>query len=173
MLTFLEWMHQLNEGFTVPPQREGDLVYFGVHDVLDQDDKKPLDLRNIGHNVSRIDSVGNGHVVVQRPQKSRHRGMKKMMHKDDGLLKIPTGHLQQIPDELVVGGDANHKLFIYAPGNYHRRMIDRKNRRMMAADSLPQPALPAPSNYDDASDSYPGQSNGPAYPSRPWRNDLG
>lgn len=129
--TFLEWVNQLDEGFLTPQQREGDAVFFGIHDLAG-----PIDVRKMGHCISPIRSVGHGHVLVEKPQKTRHRGMKKMMSKDGGLLKLATGSLQRVPDELVIGGDGSHKLYMYMPGDYHKNMAKRLDKKMMAADSL-------------------------------------
>lgn len=130
MLTFLEWVGQLEEGFMSPQQNVGDSVCFGIHDL-----DGPIDVAKMRHCISPIQSVNKGHVLVERPQKTRHRGMKKMMSKDSGLLKVASGSLHKVPDEMVIGGDGTHKLFLYMPGDYHKGMAKRIDKKMMAADA--------------------------------------
>lgn len=127
MRTFLEWVGDLNEGFLSPEQQAGDSVFFGIHDL-----QGPVDVRTMGHCLSPIQGVGRGHVLVERPQRTRHRGMRKMMSKDTGLLKIATGSLKRIPDEMVIGGDATHKYYLYMPGDYHRRLARQVDRKLQS-----------------------------------------
>jgi hypothetical protein len=138
MLTFIEWVSQLQEGFLTPQQSEGDLVCFGVHDL----DGRPIDVKKMRHCISPIQSVGKGHVLVERPQKTRHRGMKKMMSKDGNLLKIPTGSLHKVPGDMVNGSDSN--VFLYMPGKYHRGLAGKADRKMMSAGNpmTGQPPVP-------------------------------
>lgn len=129
--TFLEWVNTLEEGFLTPQQSEGDQVFFGIHDL-----DGPIDITKMSHCVSPIRSIGNGHVLVERPQKTRHRGMRKMMSKDGGLLKVATGCLHKVPDELVIGGDKSHKLWMYMPGNYHRNLAKKIDRTMIMRNQM-------------------------------------
>ncbi len=141
--TFREWLS--NEAFTVLPHNPGDLVYFGVHDVCDLDDNQPLDVRIHADKISPICGVDGGNLLVEKPNRSRHRGMRRYMSKDGDALRIPAAHLHQIPSHLVDGMEDGRKIYVYAPRDYHQRIIGRKNRRMVrTADRLPEPGDRSP-----------------------------
>ena len=142
MLTFLEWVQQYQEGFMDCPQQSGDQVLFNVHSMADL--QPPLDLAGMQDSMGMVQHTKGGNVFVSRPAKTRHRNMKKFMAKDgSGLLKLASGHLKQVPSELLMGGgDGTHKTYIYAPGEYHRGFLKRADRKMMAADAQTQTAAP-------------------------------
>lgn len=178
MLTFLEWVSQLKEGYLTPMQGEGDDVFFGIHSL-----SGPIDVKKMRHCISPIRSVGKNHVLVERPQKTRHRGMKKMMSKDTGLLKIATGSLHKVPDEMVIGGDGAHKLFMYMPGDYHKGMARKLDKKMMAADtpaaqvtSIPMRTWPNNANTPQTQQPQAQQTQQPqaqqtsSVPMRTWPN---
>jgi hypothetical protein len=137
MLTFLDWVVQIREGLMSPQQSQGDKVCFGIHSL-----DGPIDVDKMRNSIEDIQGVSKGHAFVRRPPETRHRGMKKMMCKDTGLLKLATSSLHQVPDEMVIGGDKTHKLFLYMPGNYHKGMARKLDKKMMAADSATQGGTP-------------------------------
>ena len=132
MLTFLEWVSQYNEGF-MDRHQAGDQVLFNVHNA--ENLEMPLDLNKLTHHIGHVQRSAGGNVFVTKPEKTRHRGMKRFMSKDGtGLLKLASAHLQEIPSEMLMGGgDATHKTYIYAPGPYHKGFLKRADRKMMSA----------------------------------------
>ena len=154
MMNFSEWVEnrKLNESFTSSHQNAGDMIYFGAHDILNLPDDQLLDRSTMSPKISIIKAVGPKGVVVDRPQKHRFRNksVKKFMCKDGGFT-IPPDHLQEISPKLILDGEKenNAKLFIFTPNAYTKHLLQKKNARMMKADSpvnnqlqLPPPSYP-------------------------------
>lgn len=176
---FSEWVEgrRIDESFTSNHQSPGDMVYFGAHDILGMPDEQPLERGAVGQKLSVIKAVGPKGCVLDAPEKHgfRARSVKKFMSKDGGFT-IPPDHLQEISPKLIAGGLGDNsetgkpqRLFIFTPNAYTKKMLMKKNTRMMSADA-PETGRPIPPPAPQAHGNAPGgimQAQLPAQPQLP------